>query len=120
MLPTFLVPEIEIRGNGASEPVALDTREPLLITLGVLKVIEQESLLVSIEGSSDGAQWQPAPLVSFPEKFYPGVSAVYLDTAEENVRFVRAAWKVNRWGRGDKTPLFRIYVFVEAVGRAEF
>ena len=117
MLPGFLVPETDIRSNGASDPLALNTIQPVLITLGVLQVVEQESLLLSMEGSADGSQWLPAPVVTFPEKFYTGVSAVYINPAEENVHFLRAAWKVNRWGRGVKTPFFRVYVFVELVDR---
>jgi hypothetical protein len=85
---------------------------PLLITLGVLEVVEQETLHLSIHGSADGAEWGADPLVSFPERFYSGLSAVYVSPG---ARFVRAQWKVNRWGRGSKTPKFRLYVVLEAV-----
>jgi hypothetical protein len=112
-VPAFLVSERVIHANGTGEAAELNGVAPLLITLGVLEVVEQESLLLTIEGSTDGSNW--TPLVSFPEKFYTGVSAVYLDPGRSAVHSIRAAWKVNRWGRGDKTPSFRAYVFAELV-----
>lgn len=114
-LPTFLLPETTIQKNGTSAPIELQSDRPVLITLGVLETVEQESLLFSLEGSEDAAQWLPDPLVTFPEKFYPGVAAIYLDPALKNIRYLRASWKLNRWGRGDKTPSFRLYVFAEEV-----
>ena len=108
----FLVPETTIHENGNSEPIEAGPH-PLLVTLGVLDVIEQETLQLSIHGSSDGAAWNPEPLVAFPERFYPGVSAVYLGPSAHGARSIRAQWKVNRWGRGSKRPSFRFYVAVE-------
>lgn len=86
---------------------------PLLVTLGILDVVEQESLLLSIEGSADSTTW--STVAAFPEKFYPGVSAIYFDPAIAGTKYLRAQWKVNRWGRGEKTPKFRLYLFVEPV-----
>lgn len=104
-----------MHANGASEPLAIGEPVPLLITLGILDTVEQESLLLSIEGSADGATWRPQPLVTFPEKFYRGVSSVYIDPGPAGIRYVRASWKLNRWGRGFKVPTFRLYVFAEPV-----
>ncbi len=114
-LPAFLLPETTVQQNGSAEPIALTGSRPLLVTLGITQVVEQQSLLLSIEGSDDGTAWQPDPVVTFPEKFYTGVSLVYIDPAIRNIHHIRASWKVNRWGRGDKTPSFRIYIFVENV-----
>jgi hypothetical protein len=37
-----------------------------------------------------------------------------LDLARHpGVRYLLARWTVNRWGRGDLTPLFAFYVFLE-------
>jgi hypothetical protein len=113
-LPAFLLPETTIHANGASPVLDLgDSPAPLLLTLGILDVVEQESLLLGIHGSADAATWLPEPLTGFPEKFYPGVSAVYLDPTPHAIRFIRAEWKVNRWGRGSKTPSYRLYLFAE-------
>ncbi len=115
MLPAFLVPEATIHENGTGAIVEIPAGAgTFLITLGINNVIEQQSLHVSIQISSDGSSWDPAPLVEFPQKFYPGVSSVLVDmAAHPSAKFLRAEWKVNRWGRGSKMPSFTFYVFVE-------
>ncbi len=118
MSPEFLVPEITVSGNGESFPADLsDKRDLLLLTLGIEHVVEQESLLVGIYGSSDGKSWDTEPILEFPQRFYRGVSAVLLDASGlQGYQFIRAQWKVNRWGRGDKIASFRFYIFAEAAG----
>ena len=118
MLPDFLVPDQVIRKDGEGAPIALDgdATGTLQITLGITEVIEQESLDVLIYGSSDGAQWTAKPLASFPQKFYTGLSALMLDMSKfPGTNHLRAGWKVNRWGRGDTTPMFRFFVAAERV-----
>lgn len=117
MPPAFLVSETTVHANGESAPVDI-AREPrpatLLVTLGITHVVEQEALLVSLHGSPDGTAWDAPPLAVFSQKFYTGVSSIMLDlTGHPGVSFLRAQWKVSRWGRGDKTPSFRFYIFVE-------
>lgn len=111
-MQTFLIADSTIYENGESAAIALSGR--MLFTLGILDVVEQETLLLGIHGSHDGTGWNPDPVVQFPEKFYPGISAVLVDAARHpGVAFVRAEWKVNRWGRGSKQPSFRMYLFAE-------
>ena len=50
-----------------------------LLTLEITKIIEQESLDLSIFGSADGATWGAKSLVSYPQKFYCGQSPLLLD-----------------------------------------
>lgn len=110
MVPTFLIPETVITGDGESKPLGIGCVDSLLVlTLGVLKVVEQESLLISLEGSVDGTVW--APMADFPQRFYNGISALVVRAAE--FRYLRARWKTARWGRGDHKPYFRVYLFVE-------
>ena len=120
MLPAFLVPETTVHENGAGPVLEIrDTRDAILLTMGIERVVEQESLLVGIYGSADGITWDTAPLIEFPQKFYTGTSAVVLDTAAyPEVRFIRAQWKTTRWGRGSKTPTFQFYIFAEAMPAA--
>jgi hypothetical protein len=61
MVPAFLFPENITRedGCGAEIPLASDHGKPLLLTLGITRILEQESLDVSIWGSNDGNMWQP-------------------------------------------------------------
>jgi hypothetical protein len=116
MLPTFILPETTIREAGAGPSLDLgDSRGGLiLLTLGITRIIEQESLNVTIWGSADNAEWGPKPLVSFPQKFYCGTYQILLDLrTHPDVRHVRVQYQVHRWGKGDPKPLFGAYVFAQ-------
>ena len=116
MLPAFLLPESLVRSSGQGPRLDLGTSPPaqLLVTLGITRVIEQESLDLALLASLDGETWAPSPILAFPQKFYAGVSSLLLDAAHTpGLRFLRARWTLNRWGRGDQSPLFSFYVFVE-------
>jgi hypothetical protein len=116
MLPNFLLPEQIVRANGSGPvlDVSQHTGSVLCITLGINRIIEQESLDLWITGSADGETWSPKPLAAFPQKFYCGVYTLVLDLTEtQDVKYLRCEWKVNRWGRGEPKPLFGIYVFAE-------
>ncbi len=115
MLPQFLLPETTVREAGAATQIDLGQvqGETLILTLGITRIIEQESIDVSIWGSADGSDWGAKPLLSFPQKFYCGTYQMLLDLSERPVRYLRAKWQVNRWGKGDPKPLFTIYLFVQ-------
>ena len=115
MLPNFVIPESVIREAGMSAEVGLGQTDSLvLFTLGITRIIEQESLDVTIWGSADGSDWGAKPVLSFPQKFYCGTYQLLLDLEKfPNIKFVRAKWQVNRWGRGDSKPLFGLYLFVQ-------
>jgi hypothetical protein len=116
MLPEFILPETTVREAGEGPVIDLGTNQAgvLLLTLGITRIIEQESLDLCIWGSSDGADWGAKPLMSFPQKFYCGTYQVRLDLSDHpNVRYLRAKWMVNRWGKGDAIPLFDMYLFVK-------
>ncbi len=118
MLPNFLVPESTVRDGGTGLVLSLDSSQGgmVLLTLGITRIIEQESLDVLIWGSSDGENWGDKPLLAFPQKFYCGTYQMLLDlSAHPETRFLRAQWKVNRWGRGDGKPLFGFYLFASEV-----
>ena len=117
MLPQFLLQETTVRTAGASTDI--DLGEPLggtlLLTLGITRIIEQESLDVSIWGSPDGTEWGAKPLASFPQKFYCGTYQIVLNLGDHpTVRFLRAKWQVNRWGKGEPKPLFTLYLVAES------
>jgi hypothetical protein len=120
MLPQFLLPETTIREAGAGPEMALGDQQggTLILTLGITRIIEQESLDISIWGSVDGTQWSAKPLVSFPQKFYCGTYQILLDlSGHPDVRYLRAKWQVNRWGKGEPKPLFGIYLFAQELSR---
>ena len=84
--------------------------------LSITKIIEQESLDVSIFGSADGATWEPKSIAAFRQEFYAGETPLLLDlTAHPNVKFVRAHWEVARWGRGTETPMFEFGVTLKEI-----
>src|SRR6266700_4226011 len=108
MLRGFLLPETTVReaGTGEALNVAQFAGGVLLLTLGITRIIDQQRLDVSIWGSPDGKEWGAKPLISFPQKFYCGTYQILLDLAEHaDVKHLRAKWQVNRWGKGDPTPL---------------
>src|SRR3954465_13414700 len=111
MLPQFLLPETTVREAGAGPDIYLGDRQgSLILTLGITRIIEQESIDVSIWGSADGSDWGTKPLLSFPQKFYCGTYQMILDLSDRpDVRFLRAKWQMNRWGKGEPKPLFTIY-----------
>lgn len=120
VLPNFLVPETVVREDGRGPDCELGdlTERLLLLTLGITRIIEQESLDISVWGSPDNADWGTKPLISYPQKFYCGTYQILLDLNDRpEVRYIRVQWKVSRWGRGASKPLFGFYVFAEEMGR---
>ena len=116
MLPQFLVPEVHVQSNGAGPAVELGPSRGQLVQLTLLidRVVEQESLELSLEGSSDGAHWLDQPLLTLPQKFYCGTYSYYCDLSRHpEVSHIRAVWRVNRWGRGSLTPLFSFCLMAE-------
>jgi len=90
----------------------------LVLTLGITRIIEQQSLDIAIWGSQDNAEWGAKPMLSFPQKFYCGTYQLLLDLNQHpGVKYLRAKWQVSRWGRGDPKPLFGIYLFVQDAGK---
>jgi|SRR5665647_1290788 hypothetical protein len=118
MLPEFLLTETTVREAGTGTPIALGEQQSgtLILTLGITRIIEQESIDLSIWGSADGVEWGKRPVTTFPQKFYCGTYQIVVDlSSHPDVRFLRAKWAVNRWGKGNSQPLFTIYLFAQAV-----
>ncbi len=116
MLPGFLIPEFNAMENGAGDSIDVSSvsGRTIQITLGITRIVEQESLDVSIWGSEDGEHWGAKPVATFPQKFYCGTYSLMVNLAPcPNVRFIRVQWKMNRWGRGSLKPLFGFYVFAQ-------
>lgn len=112
MLDTSLIPEnTVVTAKGDSPPVDVSTaaHPAFLMTLSISRVIEQESIEVSVFTSADGAAWETKPAATLPQKFYVGEYPLLVDLSQSpGTRFVRAHWEVNRWGRGSTTPEFAI------------
>ena len=119
MIDTVLVPSNTVasaKGDGLVVDVSSSASRVFLLSLAITKIIEQESLDVSVYSSRDGASWSPKPIVAFPQKFYCGESPLLLDlTAHPEMKFIRAHWEVARWGRGTEIPIFEFGVTVKEV-----
>ncbi|MFZ1051863.1 MAG: hypothetical protein WBP65_24365 [Candidatus Sulfotelmatobacter sp.] len=119
MIDTVLVDDktvVSSKGDGPAVDIGSAANRVFLLTLEITRIIEQESLDLSVFGSADGATWGAKSLVSYPQKFYCGQSPLLLDlTARPDVKFVRAHWDVARWGRGVETPMFEFSVRLKEI-----
>ena len=121
MLPQFILPETTVREGGTSPEFALREHQGscLVITLGITRIIEQESIDLSVWGSVDGSDWGAKPIATFPQKFYCGTYQLIVDlTANPDVKFLRVKWALNRWGKGTPKPMFGLYVFANQMQTA--
>jgi len=100
-MPELFVPEIVAREDGASDDIALGNTsgKPLLLTLGITRILEQESLDVSVWGSADKEQWRR-------------IAAVDL-SREPHIRYLRVEWRMGRWGETEPKPVAGFYVAAE-------
>ena len=119
MFESLLVPEktvVTAKGDGAAVDASAAAGKTLLLTLTINRIVEQESLDVSVWGSPDGQNFGAKPLVAFPQKFYAGEHPLLLDLSKEPaIRFLRAHWEVGRWGRGSEIPMFEFQLSAREV-----
>ena len=114
----LVAPDTVVTGKGDSAPVSLEgmSNRVFLIILNITEIVEQESIELSVFGSPDGQTWETKPLITFPQKFYPGETPLLLDlAARPEITAIRAHWEVNRWGRGSEQPMFKIGVMMREV-----
>ena len=98
---------LESNGDGAPLDISETVSRTFFCTLTVTEQIEQESLDVSIWGSADGQDFGKRPLLKLPQQFYRGSTKMVLDISfRQELKFLRARWELNRWGRVAPTPMF--------------
>jgi hypothetical protein len=98
---------LESNGDGAPLDISETISYTFFCTLTVTEQIEQESLDVSIWGSADGQNFAKRPLLKLPQQFYRGTTKMVLDISlRQEIKFLRARWELNRWGRVAPTPMF--------------
>jgi hypothetical protein len=119
MLDTFLVPEattVTAKGDGPVVDVGAATHRVFLLQLSITRILEQQALDVSVHGSADGTAWGQKSLIAFPQKFYRGEHPLLLYlTQQPEIRFLRAHWEMNRWGRGPETAMFQFQLRLREV-----
>jgi hypothetical protein len=100
---------MEENGEGEKVDISASTTRTFFCTMLVTDQIEQESLDVSIWGSADGENWGTHPVLKLPQSFYRGETRAVLELVfRPDVKFVRARWELNRWGRGTPLPMFKV------------
>lgn len=114
MFDAYLVSEntvVTAKGDGPALDISSAQNRTLLLLFTITEVVEQESIDLTVWGSPDEKNWGTKPLASYPQQFYRGEYPLLFDlTAEPDVKFLRAHWEVNRWGRGSELPMFKIGV----------
>lgn len=99
--------KLEANGDGQPIDVSASRTRTFLCRLTITEQIEQESLDASIWGSADGQEFGKKPLLKIPQQFYCGSTKMVLDISmRPEVKFLRAKWELNRWGRVTPTPMF--------------
>jgi hypothetical protein len=113
----YLVPTgTEIEGSGQGAPLELGalSGKSVLLVMQIDEVLEQESLHISVWGSTDGVNWGTQALFWFPQKFYSGATPAAIDLGQRpEIKYLQARWEANRWGRGIPRPHFKFAVEVQ-------
>ena len=93
--------------DGSAFDISASATRTFLCQLTITEQTEQESLDISIWGSADGEAWTKKPLLKLPQQFYRGTTKMILDLSlRPEIKFIRARWDLNRWGRVAPTPMF--------------
>jgi len=105
---------IEADGESPAFELGVLAGKPVLIVLRIDEIIEQESLHVSVWGSADGQRWGEKALFWYPQMFYRGATPAALDLSQRpEIKFLKARWATNRWGRGYPRPYFKFAIEVQ-------
>lgn len=100
---------VEENGNGAAVDVSASATRTFFCVMVITEQIEQESIDVSIYGSPDGQAWTGKPILKLPQRFYRGETRAVLELVfNPDVKFIRAGWDLNRWGRVAPLPMFQL------------
>ena len=91
---------LESNADGTPVEISESASRTFFCVLTITDQIEQESLDVSIWGSPDGRDFGKRPLLKIPQQFYCGATKMVLDVSlRPEIKFLRARWELNRWGR---------------------
>lgn len=96
-------------GEGAPLDASASSTRTFLCKMKITAQIEQESVELSVWGSEDLASWGKTPLLIMPQRFYKGETSQILDLSQRpEIRYIRARWKLTRWGRVTPHPMFEL------------
>jgi hypothetical protein len=107
---------VEDNGEGEKVDVSASSTRTFFCVMVITDQIEQESIDVSIWGSADGQTWETHPILKLPQCFYRGETRAVLELVlRPEVKFIRARWELNRWGRVAPLPMFRVGLHLQEV-----
>jgi len=118
-MPRFLLKEQLARSDGLSPAIALgsDAGKLHVLTLGITRIMEHQSLEVSVWGSADGDDWGRYPIAKYPRKLYCALYSILLNlSGHPAVRYLQVQWKAHRMSRNDCALLVGFYVYLETSG----
>lgn len=108
--------KVEENGDGEKVDISTSATRTFFCFMVVSDQIEQESIDVSIWGSTDGESWGAHPILKLPQRFYKGETRAVLELVlVPEVKFIRARWELNRWGRVAPLPMFRVGLHLQEV-----
>jgi hypothetical protein len=98
-------------GVGEAFDIGASSTRTFFCVMVITDQLEQESIDVSIWGSPDGQNWGTHPILKLPQRFYRGETRAVLELVlRPEVKFIRARWDLNRWGRVAPLPMFKVGV----------
>jgi hypothetical protein len=104
------------KGEGEPRDIGASHSRTFLCSLLITGQLEQESVDVSVWGSTDGQDFGKFPLLKIPQRFYRGETRQILDLSmHPDIRFIRAKWDLARWGRVAPHPVFVLGVHLSEV-----
>jgi len=107
---------VEENGAGENFDVSASSTRTFFCVMIITDQIEQESIDVSIWGSADGEHWDAHPILKLPQSFYRGETRAVLELVlVPEIKFIRARWELNRWGRVAPLPMFRVGLRLQEV-----
>lgn len=108
--------KVEENGEGERVDISASSTRTFFCIMVITDQIEQESIDVSIWGSADGEHWGAHPILKLPQRFYKGETRAVLELVlVPEVKFIRAHWELNRWGRVAPLPMFRVGLQLQEV-----
>lgn len=113
-----LFPEEAVGGRGCGPEIALGEAQGTLLelTLEIQRMMERQTLDVSVWGSEDGELWGEKPLYRSPYRFYCGVYRQKLDLRmHPKVRYLRIEYNLESWGANGNQRLCAFTMTCEAV-----
>jgi hypothetical protein len=108
--------KVEENGNGEKVDISASSTRTFFCIMTISDQTEQESIDVSVWGSADGENWGTHPILKLPQRFYKGETRAVLELVlVPEVKFIRARWDLNRWGRVAPLPMFRVGLRLQEV-----